>query len=105
MDYSLMLIYTQGKMFVGKECIKSPGADEEYITYLEECVECLPMMTPDGNYMIIGNVLGMLEVPMDCVKVTLSKDSIYYRNYYQVTSKVEVVSVKPASGPWPKRVN
>lgn len=99
MDYNLLLIYAQGKVFVGKGF---PISDP---SYLEECIECLPTMTPDGRYMILGNLLGTMDIPKDCVLVTLSKESLYYKNYIQTTTGVEVVKADPRFGSGPRRVN
>ena len=98
METKLVIIFVQGKIFVGKH--------KEFIKdLLEDCIECLPLMTPDGRYMIIGNLIGTLTIPKDCVIAEVSKESMYYKNYYQVTSKVEVVNPTPNFGSGPRRVN
>ena len=91
METNLLIIFAEGKIFVGKR--------KEYVKdLLEDCIECIPMMTPDGRYMIIGNLIGTLTVPKDCVVATISKESMYYKNYFQTTSQVEIIKPQPNFG-------
>ncbi len=98
METNLMIVFAQGKIFVGKS--------KEYVKdILEDCIECIPLMTPDGRYMIIGNLIGTLTIPSDCVIATVSKDSMYYKNYFQTTSKLEIVNPIPPNFGSGRRIN
>lgn len=98
METSLTMIMVQGKIFVGKEI---QGIKDT----LSDCIECLPMLSPDGRYMIIGNVIGTMTIPKDVLIFTLSKNSMYYKNYFQTVSSIEVVTPAPNFGSGPRRVN
>ena len=100
METNLMIVFTQGKIFVGKTTKLMDGS---LLTTLEDCIECIPLMTPDGRYMIIGNLIGTLTIPKDCVIAEVSKDSMYYKNYYQTTTNVEVVN--PGQNLGPRRIH
>ena len=98
MESMLMIMFVQGKIFVGKSM---PGTTDR----LEECIECVPMMAPDGRYMIIGNLIGTIQIPKDCLLGEVSNDSMYYKNYFQATSKVEVIQPNPFDSSGKRRIN
>ena len=101
MENELSIVYTEGKIFVGKIMISTPEGGTECVSHLKDCIECLPMLSGDGRYMIIGNVIGTLSIPNNALTAILSKDSNYYKNYMQVTTGVEVVQPSPEA--WTKR--
>jgi len=94
METILKIVFTEGKIFVGKQIVDN---------LLDECIECISLMTPDGRYMIIGNLIGVMTFNKDATIGTLSKDSMYYKNYFQTTSNVEII--RPNNFSSGKRIN
>lgn len=86
MENELVLVCVNGKTFVGKlETLPEGGKT------LMECIETIPVMGANGQYMILGNLLGHFKIPGEALIITLSPESIYYKNYFQVTSGVQIV--------------